>query len=278
MDIRPTHDAAPRHRLPGGRRMLGKQSGAVSKTAAAAAALLLVGATACADNSEPTAEETPAPPLDQPTEETPEDEDGESEPADDEPDAQTDADGDGAGSDGAGQDGADQDDADQEEDSEVLDASEFSAEAQESTGFPDMLTQFPEDGDELLLTEVRAGQHEGYDRIVFEHAGDGAPGWYAEYVDEAVEPGSGFPLEIDGEAILYISSVGLVPGNAGSDQGQLELSTFTETKGTVFEDAVTTFVHHGTASYYVGLDQQRDFRVSVWEHEDGPRLIIDVLT
>lgn len=229
------------------------------------AAALLLGLTACTDGSGPAAEETTAPPLDEPTGETPEGQhtESEAEPAEEEPDTQT-------------QDIAEEPEQ-QETDSEVLDASEFSSESQDSPDFPRMLTEFPDDGDELLLTEVRAGQHEGYDRIVFEHTGDGAPGWYAEYVDEAVEPGSGFPLEIDGEAILYLSAVGLVPGNAGSDQGQLELSSLTERKGTVFQDVATTFVHHGAASYYVGLDEEREFRVSVWEHEDGPRLIIDVL-
>lgn len=258
MEFRAAREAACRQHLLGGRRR------AISRTAGVAA-VLLVGLTACADQSESTPEETPAPPLDEPTEETAQGQgdESESQPANEESDDTAEHSEDG--------------DAQQENDSEVLDASEFSSEAQESTGFPDMVTELPEGSDELLLTEVRAGKHEGYDRIVFEHTGEGAPGWYAEYVDEAVEPGSGFPVEIEGEAILYLSAVGLSPGNVGSDQGQLELSTLADSKGTVFEDAVTTFVHHGTASYYVGLDQERDFRVSVWEHENGPRLIIDVL-
>lgn len=280
MVIRPVRDAACRHHLPGGRHR-GVSRAAMSRTAAAAA-LLLVAVTGCTDDSQPTPEETPAPPLDQPTEESAEGQNGEAEPqsaedgsAQDQPDDQSAETGE--TTDASESDESPQDEGTQDEDSEVLDASEFSSESQQSPDFPDMLTEFPEDGDELLLTEVRAGQHEGYDRIVFEHSGDGAPGWYAEYVDEAVEPGSGFPLELDGEAILYVSAVGLVPGNAGSEQGQLELSSLPEQKGTVFQDVATTFVHHGTASYYVGLDEARDFRVSVWEHEDGPRLIIDVL-
>lgn len=257
----PARDAARRHPVRGRARR-----GAAAAVGTAAA--LLLGLSACADQTEPSPEETPTPPLEGPTEET-------SEPEED--GAQED------GTESGPQGGAQEPTQDPEgesqrsDDSEVLDASDFSSEAQESTDFPDMVTELPDDADELLLTEVRAGQHEGYDRIVFEHAGGGAPGWYAEYVDEALEPGSGFPLELDGEAILYISAVGLTPGNADSDQGQLELSHLEDPKGTVFEDVVTTFVHHGAASYYVGLDQQRDFRVSVWEHEDGPRLIIDVL-
>lgn len=252
MDIRPACDAACQ-RLPLGTRL-------APRTAGVALALLLA-LTACAeDEAEPTEENTP--PLEEPTEgpigENDDDDERQSEPTDAEDDEPQ-------GSEA------------QESESEAIDVSEFSSEGQESTGFPEMLTEFPDDGDELLLGEVRVGRHEGYDRVVFEHTGDGAPGWHAEYVEEAVEPGSGFPIDVEGEVILYLSTVGLVPGNAGSDQGQLEVSSWTDDQGTVFEDVVTTFVHHGAASYYVGLDQERDFRVSVWEHEDGPRLIIDVL-
>lgn len=162
------------------------------------------------------------------------------------------------------------------EDSEVLDVSEFTAESQESSGFPDLLTEVPEEAD-MLLSEVRVGIHEGYHRIVFDHTGAGAPGWVAEYVDEAVEPGSGLTIDMDSETILYLGVVGLEPGNAGQEDGQLEVVGWSDPQDTVFEEVATTFVHHGSASYYIGLDQEREFRVSVWEHPNGPRLIIDVL-
>ncbi|NLS09342.1 hypothetical protein HGQ17_04835 [Nesterenkonia sp. MY13] len=154
------------------------------------------------------------------------------------------------------------------------DVSEFATGAQQSAEFPEPLTSVP-DSAGLVLAEVRTGVHEGYDRIVFEHAGQGAPGWRAEYVSTPVEPGSGFPLQVEGEKFLYISAAGL--SQAGSEQQQLELDDWTDTEDTVFEDVVTTFVHNGRASYYLGLDTERKFRVSVWEHQDGPRLIIDVL-
>lgn len=166
--------------------------------------------------------------------------------------------------------------AETETDNGVLDVTEFSAEPQKSNGFPNLLTEVPEDSD-LLLREVRVGIHEGYHRIVFDHAGAGAPGWSAEYVDEAVEPGSGFPIEMHSESILYVGVVGLEPGNAGQEDGHLELEDLVDTQGTVFSEAITTFVHHGSASYYIGLDVDREYRVSVWEHPEGPRLIIDVL-
>lgn len=165
---------------------------------------------------------------------------------------------------------------DSETDNDVLDVTEFSAEPQRSRSFPDLLTEVPEES-ELLLGEVRSGIHEGYHRIVFDHVGEGAPGWSAEYVDQAVEPGSGFPVELEAEAILSLGVVGLVPANAGQEEGQLELREWNDPQDTVFTDVATTFVHHGSANYYIGLDSERQFRVSVWEHPNGPRLIIDVL-
>ncbi|WP_150461700.1 AMIN-like domain-containing (lipo)protein [Nesterenkonia ebinurensis] len=159
---------------------------------------------------------------------------------------------------------------------DVLDVTEFSAEPQRSRGFPELLTSVPEDSN-LLLGEVRVGIHEGYHRIVFDHVGEGAPGWTAEYVAEAVEPGSGFPVEMDAEVILYVGVEGLVPGNAGEEEGQLELREWSDPQGTVFTDVATTLAHHGSANYYIGLDAEREYRVSVWEHPNGPRLIIDVL-
>lgn len=154
------------------------------------------------------------------------------------------------------------------------DVSDFSTGAQQSAEFPEALTPVPDTAG-LVLAEVRTGIHEGYDRIVFEHAGQGAPGWRAEYVSTPVEPGSGFPLQVEGEKFLYVSAAGL--SQAGTDHQHLELSDWADDEDTVFEDVVTTFVHNGRASYYLGLDAERKFRVSVWEYEDGPRLIIDVL-
>lgn len=240
-----------------------------------ALALTLVGS-ACGESEpdEPAADQNTTPPLEEPAE--PEEETGSE--AESESDSENSAEGTGeaAGTepDAEGDEGGSGEDSDA---SEIIDVSEFSRDQQESSGFPDPLTPVPEDVEELLLTDVRVGGHEEYDRVVFEHSGEGAPGWFAEYVDEAVQPGSGFPLDFDGDAILYISAVGLMPGNAGEEQGHLELTEFLDEQGTLVDDITSTAVHHGAASYYIALDEERDVRVSVWEHEDGPRLIIDVL-
>src|SRR4051794_34274195 len=40
-------------------------------------------------------------------------------------------------------------------------------------------------GAALTVVDVRTGRHEGFDRVVFELVGAGAPGWIAAYVSQA---------------------------------------------------------------------------------------------
>lgn len=56
----------------------------------------------------------------------------------------------------------------------------------------------------LVLTDVRVGDHVGFDRIVLEFAGNGTPGWVVNYVDEARLDGSGKAVTLGGEAVLDI--------------------------------------------------------------------------
>ena len=61
---------------------------------------------------------------------------------------------------------------------------------------------------DLVLTDVRTGSHEGYGRLVMEFAGTGRPGWVVEYVDEAVQEGSGDVITLGGESILQVVASG----------------------------------------------------------------------
>ncbi|MDS2172980.1 hypothetical protein Q7C18_09745 [Nesterenkonia sp. CL21] len=157
---------------------------------------------------------------------------------------------------------------------EGLSEDRFDTEPRESAGFPDALVPPPEDED-LLLCEVRLGAHDGYDRVVFDHAGTGFPGWRTEYVDEPTQPGSGHLIEMDGDAYLAVHVTGLWPGNAGEDQGHLVMETDWAHLDTLVEGTATTIVFEGAASYYISLDQVRDY--DVFAIEDGSRLVIDIL-
>ncbi|CAN5368107.1 hypothetical protein BH11ACT8_BH11ACT8_27270 [soil metagenome] len=63
-------------------------------------------------------------------------------------------------------------------------------------------------GSVLVLTDVRVVAHEGFDRIVLEFSGQGTPGWYVNYVDEAVLDGSGEAVPLGGDAVLDIYASG----------------------------------------------------------------------
>ena len=66
-----------------------------------------------------------------------------------------------------------------------------------------------------VLVDVRAGSHEGFDRVVFEF--DGAvPEHTVSYVDQLVEDGSGDPVSLSGSADLEVVFQG---ANAHEEDG-----------------------------------------------------------
>lgn len=56
----------------------------------------------------------------------------------------------------------------------------------------------------LTVTEIRVGEHQGKDRIVFELGGSGTPGYSVDYVDAPAQQGSGNPLEVGGDSFLQV--------------------------------------------------------------------------
>ena len=48
----------------------------------------------------------------------------------------------------------------------------------------------------LTLTDVRIGAHDGFDRIVFELAGDGQAGWQVGFTGAPRSQGSGRPVDV----------------------------------------------------------------------------------
>jgi len=67
------------------------------------------------------------------------------------------------------------------------------------------------------VKSVRTGQHEGYDRVVFEFEGASVPGYKVEYVDKPVKDcGSGEPREVAGDARLVVH---LLPAAAHTEKG-----------------------------------------------------------
>ena len=133
-----------------------------------------------------------------------------------------------------------------------------------------------------LLTDVRVGIHDCYERVTFEFKPqrgepDGPVGWKAAYDPGPItEDGSGHPVRVKGTAFLVVRLTG-----SGADLSQ-EAAPATYTGPTSLEAAGATRIQQvrrtgdfeGVLTWVIGVDKQRPFRVST---EDNPtRLIVDV--
>lgn len=79
------------------------------------------------------------------------------------------------------------------------------------------------EGGAALLTAVRIGRHESFDRIVFEFAGDDIPGYRIEYVDKPVRQcGSGKVVPLAGDGLLEIR---FSSTNAHTEAGEPTIKT-----------------------------------------------------
>lgn len=127
---------------------------------------------------------------------------------------------------------------------------------------------------DLVLTDVRVGSHEGYDRIVLEFAGTGVPGWSVRYVDEAVLDGSGRTVRLAGDSVLDVYATGTTypaEGEAGYEGPQ----HFAPADGGDVDDVYVAGTFEGSTQVLAGLDgEPTPFRV--FTLTAPPRLVVDV--
>ncbi len=124
----------------------------------------------------------------------------------------------------------------------------------------------------LTVTDVRAGAHDGFDRVVFDLGGTGTPGWSVEYVDAAVDEGSGEPVDVDGDAVLQILITGTgMPMDTGVEEYS---GAPVDLDGESVEQVVYRFVYEGRTAAFAGLDEVKPFRV--FALEDPARVVVDV--
>ncbi|MCC6557458.1 MAG: hypothetical protein IT372_31290 [Polyangiaceae bacterium] len=125
----------------------------------------------------------------------------------------------------------------------------------------------------VVLRDVRAGGHEGFDRIVFELAGDELPGYRVAYSDKPpLHCGSGKPVEVAGRRWLEVR---LTPAQAHDEAGKV---TITErerkTKLEVVQELELTCDFEGQVSWALGVSSPNAFRVL--ELSKPARLVVDV--
>jgi len=130
-------------------------------------------------------------------------------------------------------------------------------------------------GSAVTVTGIRTGHHDGFDRVVFDVAGTGAPGWDVRYVPQAVEQGRGEPIDVAGKAVLQVTLTGVgYPTDTGIEE--YDGSAPLPGSGTaVVTEVVWDSTFEGTSVAFVGTTERVPFRVYLLQ---GPaRVVLDVV-
>lgn len=126
----------------------------------------------------------------------------------------------------------------------------------------------------LTVTDIRVGTHDGFDRVVFDLGGSGTPGWRVEYVDEALDDGSGKPVQVDGDAILQVVISGTaMPMDSGIEE--YDGATIDPDDTASVEQVVYRFWFEGYTTSFIGVeDERKPFRV--FSLTDPTRVVVDI--
>ncbi|MCZ2857188.1 AMIN-like domain-containing (lipo)protein [Blastococcus sp. VKM Ac-2987] len=135
----------------------------------------------------------------------------------------------------------------------------------------------PGDGPPVALVEVELVSHEGFDRIVFQVAGEGEAGWQVGYTDEPQAQGSGAPVEVPGTAALGITLTNIaLPGDAPDGiEPWAGASQLTLADANVLDTLVEDTLFEGRYTFFAGVDRERPFAVGTLSSPQ--RLVVDIL-
>jgi hypothetical protein len=123
------------------------------------------------------------------------------------------------------------------------------------------------------LTDVRAGGHTGFDRVVFEFRG-AVPEHRVRYVKQLVQDGSGKPVSVAGTADLEVVFHG---ANAHEDDGTPTISPRRFRTGLpAVKEIAQIGDFEAVITYGIGVDSKRPIKVSTLSNPS--RLVIDVST
>jgi hypothetical protein len=136
-------------------------------------------------------------------------------------------------------------------------------------------------GGTALLTDVRLGRHEGFDRVVFEFRPGASPGYEVRYVQPPiVEDGSGKRVALAGDAYLSVrmepASGFDLEGTSGQVYtGPVRISGSGAGTNVVLE-VVRTGDFEAVLTWVAGLEDRAPFRVI--RLSGPPRIVVDVQT
>jgi hypothetical protein len=123
-----------------------------------------------------------------------------------------------------------------------------------------------------VLRDVRTGDQQTFDRVVFEIEGPKLPSHDVKYVQRPVHCGSGEPVQVDGSAFLQVR---LSPARAHTEAGGTTVTTLQrKVRLPVVREIRATCDFEGEVTWVLGLTARKEFHVM--ELEAPARLVIDI--
>jgi hypothetical protein len=125
----------------------------------------------------------------------------------------------------------------------------------------------------VILKEVRTGKHENFDRVVFEFAGAGVPGYHIEYIDKPAKAcGSGEPVQVGGANHLVIQ---MMPAHAHTEAGEVTIQDRERVPGLpVIKEMKLICDFEADVQWVLGVAARNPYRVL--ELSKPARLVIDI--
>ena len=127
---------------------------------------------------------------------------------------------------------------------------------------------------ELVVSEVRMGDYQGKDRVVFELDGRGVPSYSVDYVDAPAQQGSGFPVEVPGDSFLQVMIGGQVLPTE-TDMQEVPVGTVNGDEATGVAGVAFAGQFEGQAQAVIGLEGA-DRAFSAFLLQNPTRLVVDI--
>ena len=160
-----------------------------------------------------------------------------------------------------------------EADTKDVSAAAASAGAQSATAFTLEDTHLQNPGHpELQIEDVRAGSHEGVDRVVVELSGTGTPNVLAGYTADPRQQASGLPLVPAGNAYFELIIQG-VPWSMGLSDADLAKADPSGVAAGGIQEIADGGIFEADAQYIVGLNAQRPYNLYLLENPT--RVVVD---
>ena len=160
-----------------------------------------------------------------------------------------------------------------EADTKDVSAAAAPAGAQSATSFTLEDTHLQNPGHpELQIEDVRAGSHEGVDRVVVELSGTGTPNVLAGYTADPRQQASGLPLVPAGNAYFELIIQG-VPWSMGLSDADLAKADPAGVAAGGIQEIADGGIFEADAQYIVGLNAQRPYNLYLLENPT--RVVVD---